>query len=156
MSICSVSIAYTNYGMGSLMKWCCNDAANMKPFHINKWKNKSNSLVQKVINRAELLVMQDLQLTDIYLKGSYKSKVIHKEICSSVSKKNLETQSSSHLQSFKETWNDTSVEQTEQQKQIFNNSTLNVFFWLTVKGEQRRSSYLQVLNLDIPKSACPD
>lgn len=155
MSICSVSIAYTNYGMGSLMKWCCNDAANMKPFHINKWKNKSNSLVQKVINQAELLVMQDLQLTDIYLKGSYKSKVIHKEICSSVSKKNLETQSSSHLQSFKETWNDTSVEQTEQQKQIFNNSTLNVFFWLTVKGEQR-SSYLQVLNLDIPKSACPD
>lgn len=72
-------------------------------------------------------------------------------------KKTLETQSSSHLQGFKQTWNNkTSGEQTEQENQVFNNSILNIIFWLTVKGEQRRSSYLQVLNLDILKSAYPD
>lgn len=38
MSVCSVSLAYTNYAIGSLMKWCCSDSANMKLFH-NGLKN---------------------------------------------------------------------------------------------------------------------
>lgn len=39
------------------------------------------------MNRTELLIMQDLKLTGIYVKGLYKSKVICKEICSSILKK---------------------------------------------------------------------